>query len=108
MRPVPAFTTTRRRPRHLQQVLLGETLAPADEEGGNGAAVAVGKSATTLVTFGAFDKQASRIVSESGLLSVPADRGGVEKVSDLLIGGHITRSASISLVFAFRSIISTM
>jgi hypothetical protein len=49
-------------PRHLQQVLLGETLTPADEEGGNGAAVAVGKSATTLITFGAFDKIASRLV----------------------------------------------
>jgi hypothetical protein len=75
-------------PRQRQQVLLGETLTPADEESGNRAAVAIGKSALTLITFGAFDKITSRLVIELGLLSMSADCGGVEKVSDGFIGGH--------------------
>jgi hypothetical protein len=49
-------------PRQRQHVLLGKAFTPADEESGNGATVAIGKSATTLVTFGAFDKIASRLV----------------------------------------------
>ena len=86
--PVPALRMIRPVPRQRQQVLLGEKLTPTDEESGNGAAVSIGKSATTLITFGALDIQTTRLVFESRLLSVPASCGGVEKVSDLLIGGH--------------------
>ena len=86
--PVPALRRIRPVPRQRRHVLLGETLTPADEEGGNGSAVAVGKSATTLITFGARDMQAPRLVVEDGPLSIPAGGGGVEKVSDLLIGSH--------------------
>lgn len=84
-------------PRHLQQVLLGETLTPADEEGGNGTAVAIGKSATTLVTFGTLDKEASGFVFESRLLSIPAGRGGIERSFDaLIVGQSLASSVSVS------------
>ena len=86
--PVPALRRIRPVPRQRRHVLLGETLTPTDEEGGNWAAVSIGKSTLTLITFGALDIQASRLVVEDGPLSVSASGGVVENVSDLLIGSH--------------------
>ena len=75
-------------PRHLGQVLLGKPALPFDEESRGGDAIAVGKSAFTLSTLGAFDIEAARIVFEVWLLAVSAHSGGVELVSDSLIVGH--------------------
>lgn len=86
--PVPAFLTIWRFPRHRGQVLLGKTALPFDEESRGGDAVAVGKSAFTLVTLVAFDIEAARIVFEAWLLAVSANGGVVELVSDSFILGH--------------------
>ena len=86
--PVPAFLTIWRFPRQRGHVLLGKAPLPLDEESRGGDAVAVGKSAFTLVTLVAFDIEAARIVFEAWLLSVSADGGVVELVSDSFILGH--------------------
>lgn len=86
--PVPALRRIRPVPRQRRQVLLGETLPPANEEGGNGSALAVVESAFAFLAICALDEKASRLVVEDGPLSVSAGGGVVKNVSDLLIGGH--------------------
>ena len=85
---VPAFASTRPSPRQRRHVLLGETLAPLDEKGGDWPDVAIIESAPAGVAALAFDKAASGFVVEAWPLTFSAGRGSVKIGADSFIFRH--------------------
>lgn len=61
---------------------------PFEQEGVGGFAFAGSESTTTLVTFGALDKEAPRLVVETWSFAPLADSAGVELVASSFIFGH--------------------
>ena len=61
---------------------------PFEQEGVGGLTFAGSESTTTLVTFGALDKEASRLVVETWPFAPLADGAGVELIASSFIFGH--------------------
>ncbi len=86
--PVPAFTITRPRPRQRQHVLLGKASMPFEQENVGGFTLAGSESTTALISLGALDKEAPRLVVETWPFAPLADGAGVELIACSFIVGH--------------------
>ena len=88
-KPVPAFRRICPVPRQRLHVLTsGKSLAPLNEECGGRATFAGIESATALRSFGAFDKEAARLVFKPWPFASLADCGLIELFPNLFISGH--------------------
>lgn len=86
--PVPAFTITRPRPRQRAHVLLGKASMPFEQENVGGFTLAGSESTTALISLGALDKEAPRLVVETWPFAPLADSAGVELIACSFIVGH--------------------
>ena len=94
--PVPAFTITRPRPRQRAHVLLGKASMPFEQENVGGFTLAGSESTTALISLGALDKEAPRLVVETWPFAPLADSAGVELIACSFIVGHACTSHSRS------------